>query len=141
MAIQAAEQINRPLAPGKYHEEHWWKLLCDIRAALIEQYKFTLKSTDVETLIDEYAYTNGLQLTVPAQTQNPVVITSIIVYSQNSGATLMIEDRPIPVPQGLSQLTSINMFRREGRSATLTATAAGNLFVELMGTDKPRMSL
>src|SRR5205807_9494330 len=122
------QQVLRPEAPT---HEHWWRRVGEIASALMRIDKRDSAHDDPALYIDERTpLTNGLQVGVLAQSTNPVVVTSIITYSQNASATLNIGDRSIPVPQGLFVFSDILMFVNEALTITLTTTISGSMFLE-----------
>lgn len=124
--------------PGNYPEitvGHWWARIHDIIAYLARSEAREVRRNDPHLLIDEHAaVTNGTQVVTYSPTIDHALITSIICYSQNSGAVLQIGLRQIPVVQGLTVISGIDMLVRGQAAFWLTPSVAGNLYVEIMGT-------
>lgn len=133
--------LERPVVPEPHH---WWRRIGEILTMLRHLVEHVQTRDSFELAIDEYSTlqsTAMASLTVPAQTINPVLITGFITYSSASAATVMIGDRVIPVPQGLFVATSLQMIRREKQDSLLVPTTPGQLYLEVMGSEQPRMSI
>lgn len=136
------DQLTRPDSPphsGITHE-HWWHRIGELGLTLQRIYYFLVSRDDVKLLIDEYgSQANAISLQVNADTLAPTVITSILAYSQNSTATLVIGQRSMVLNQGWTNLLGLQMIRRNNTPAVLTAGVAGALYLEIMGKEKPRI--
>jgi hypothetical protein len=132
------EQFLRPESSISQH--HWWRMFSDIRSALCRLDKRDADRGTLNTLIDEYGYqANASTLVVPPQTNNPVMITGLIIGSTAGTATVTIEDRQIPVPMGTTVLTNLQIIRREARPSSLATGVPGTLYLEVMGNEFPRI--
>lgn len=132
------QQYLRPEAEISQH--HWWRLFADIRAGIARLDARDSQRGTLQLMIDEYGSASAAtQLSVGPQTNNPVLITSMFVVCSAAAGTVQIEDRAIPVVQGTTSFMGLSLIRREARPATLTTATPGNLYMELMGYEFPRI--
>lgn len=131
-------QYERPTPEILPH--HWWKRIGDIAHAVMRLDARDASRGTLQLMVDEYAQGSGVTtISVGPQTNNPVLITSIFVVCSSGTGSVQIEDRIIPVVQGTTSFMGLSMIRREARAATLTTATPGNLYMELMGYEFPRI--
>lgn len=135
------DQTSRPEQPH-VHSHHFWRRLGDIFAVLARMDKRGADAEDLNLIVDEYGSVAGTSLMVMAQTTNPVIIESIIIQSIGGTAVLQIADRaPIAIAAGLTVISSISLLRKEQANSTLIGSGTTFLSLEIMGVEKPRMTV
>lgn len=133
-ALPADHPIHNPA--------HWWQALTDIRTLLSRINTRDSRKVDLRVHVDEFqSIPSDTFLQLQPTSSDSVLVSSVIVASGNSGGVLRIGDRVIPVPQGITVLSALDLILRGQVAVTLTATVAGALFVEIMGTELPVTTL
>lgn len=133
-ALPADHPIHNPA--------HWWQALTDIRTLLSRINTRDSRKVDLRVHVDEFqSIPSDTFLQLQPTSSDSVLVSSVIVASSNSGGVLRIGDRVIPVPQGVTVLSALDLILRGQVAVTLTATVAGALFVEIMGTELPVTTL